>query len=61
MSNTNRGRLGTQRLFFVSDEKEIKLEDLLINRPVALLEEGAMYEIEYYNNSKLIKEYKLIE
>lgn len=55
------GRLGTQRLFFVSDEKEIELEDLLINRPVALLEKGAVYEIEYYNNSKLIKEYKLIK
>ena len=55
------GRLGTQILFFVSDEKEIKLEDLLINRPVALLEEGAIYEIEYYNNSKLIKEYREVK
>ena len=55
------GRLGTQRLFFVSDKKEIKLEDLLINRPVAHLEEGKIYEIEYYNNSKLIKEYREVK
>lgn len=55
------GRLGTQILFFVSDEKEIELEDLLINRPVAHLEEGEIYEIEYYNNSKLIKEYRKVE
>lgn len=50
-----------QRLFFVCEEGKIELRAPTITRPIAYLKEGETYEIEYFNHSKVIKEYRLIE
>ncbi len=57
-SNT---RPGTRTLFFESQNGELRLLATTISRTVAYMEEGKTYEIEYFNNSKVIKEYRLIE
>ena len=52
---------GSQRLYFISNSGEFSLEAPRVTRPVANLKEGKTYEIEYYNNTKIIKSYRLIE
>lgn len=54
------GRL-SQWIYISSEEGEIELQRSVVIRPVAHFEKGKTYEIEYFNNSKVIKEYKLIE
>ena len=51
---------GTRKLFFESQDGELWLLATTISRTVAYMEEGKTYEIEYFNNSKVIKEYKRI-
>lgn len=55
------GRTGATRLYFSSEDGQFDLNASVWTRTVADLEKGKTYEIEYFNNSKVIKEYKLIE
>lgn len=57
-SNT---RPGSRKLFFENKNGRISLVTPTITRTVAQLEPGKTYEIEYFNHSKVIKSYKLIE
>ena len=57
-SNT---RVGTRKVFFVKDGRQFELFVPGLARDVAKLQEGKVYEIEYFNNSQLIKSYRLIE
>lgn len=52
---------GTRKLLFESQDGELWLLATTISRTVAYMEEGKTYEIEYYNNSKVIKEYREVK
>lgn len=56
--NTNPG---TRRLFFETENGELDLLATTISGTVGYMEEGKTYEIEYYNNSKVIKEYREVK
>lgn len=47
-------------LYFETEDGELILEAPVGARMPIALKEGKIYEIEYYNNSKVIKEYKRI-
>lgn len=55
------GSIGTERLFFINDTGEVRLEAPILKRPLAYLIDGKTYEIEYFNHSKVIKEFRLVE
>lgn len=57
-SNT---RPGTRKVFFRANNKKYTLYIPTFTRDVAGLETGKIYEIEYFNNSKVIKSYEIIE
>ena len=51
----------TLKVFFMINNRQIELIVPTFTRDVAKLEPGEIYEIEYFNNSKVIKSYKLVE
>ena len=55
------GSIAMRNLYFIGDMGEISLEAPAAARIVPKLSEGKTYEVEYYNNSKLIKGFKLID
>ena len=54
-------KVGTRKVRFTENGIIFDLFVPGYGRDVAKLQEGQVYEIEYYNNSKIIKSYKLIE
>ena len=52
---------GASKVFFVENGRQFKLFVPAVAGYAAKLQEGAVYEIEYFNHSKLIKSYRLIE
>ena len=52
---------GTRKLFFKTEGNDLVLIVPTIARIVGNMEEGRIYEIEYFNNSKVVKEIQLIE
>ncbi|MBP3576090.1 MAG: hypothetical protein J6J55_06290 [Paludibacteraceae bacterium] len=54
-------RIGARKVFFIENGRQFELFVPALGRYAAKLQEGTVYEIEYFNNSKLIKSYKLIE
>lgn len=56
-SNT---RPGTRKLFFQTADGRISLLIPTVTRAVSELEPGKIYEIEFFNNCRVIKSYKLI-
>ena len=52
---------GTRMLIFINEHgQEISLYIPTITRAVAKMETGRTYEVEFFNNSKVIKEYVLV-
>lgn len=52
---------GTRMLFFKNEDgQEFSLYIPTITRAVAKMETGKTYEVEFFNNSKVIKEYILV-
>ena len=54
-------KVGTRKVLFVKDGRTIELFVPGYTRDVAKLQEGQIYEIEYFDNSKVVKSYELIE
>ena len=54
-------KVGTRKVLFVKDGRTIELFVPGYARDVAKLQEGQIYEIEYFDNSKVVKSYELIE
>lgn len=54
-------KVGTRKVLFVKDGRMIELFVPSYARDVAKLQEGQIYEIEYFDNSKIVKSYKPIE
>lgn len=54
-------KVGTRKVQFIQDGRMLELFVPAYARDVAKLQEGQTYEIEYFNNSKLIKSYKPIK
>ena len=52
---------GASKVFFIENGRQLKLFVPAIAGYAAKLQAGAVYEIEYFNHSKLIKSYRLIE
>lgn len=52
---------GTTKMYFKTSNQTWTLFGATHSRIVAKMEKGKIYEIEYFNNSKLIKTYRLIE
>ena len=53
--------VGTRKVRFTENNSVLELFVPGYSQDVAKLQEGKTYEIEYFNNSKLIKSYRLIE
>ena len=54
-------KVGTRKVLFVKDGRTIELFVPGYARDVAKLQECQIYEIEYFDNSKVVKSYELIE
>ena len=54
-------KVGTRKVRFVENGKVLELFVPGYARDVAKLQDGQTYEIEYFNNSKVIKSYKPID
>lgn len=54
-------KVGTRKVFFVGENCRYELFVPGYSGDVGKLEIGKIYEIEYFNNSKLIKSYSLID
>ena len=52
---------GARRLFFENGEDEFNLLAPIITKEHVKMEVGKTYKIEYFDNSKVIKDYELIE
>ena len=58
----NRGEfIGSRHLIFEYDGKELILESPKIARQQTKMEVGKRYKIEYFNNSKVVKTFELVE
>ena len=51
----------TRKAFFRNQTGQIYVYVPIFTRDIAKMEVGKTYEIEYFNNSHIIKEYKLLE
>ena len=54
-------KIGTRKVFFIENNRRFELFVPGYAQVVGKLEDGKIYQIEYFNNSKLIKSYRLIE
>ena len=52
---------GAWRLIFESENERYKVISPIITKIHVKMEKGKIYQIEYFNNTKIIKSYKLIE
>ena len=52
---------GARRLFFKNEDCEFNLLAPVITKDCVKMEVGKTYKIEYFDNSKVIKDYELIE
>lgn len=52
---------GARRLFFENEEDEFNLLAPIITKEHVKMEVGKTYKIEYFDNSRVIKNYELIE
>ena len=52
---------GTRKVFFENGNDQFSVYVPTFARIVGKLEVGRTYEIEYFNNSRIVKEYRLIE
>jgi hypothetical protein len=52
---------GARRLFFENEEDEFNLLAPVITKDCVKMKVGKKYKIEYFNNSRVIKNYELIE
>ena len=52
---------GARRLFFENENNEFNLLAPVITKEHVKMEVGKTYKIEYFDNSKVIKDYELIE
>ena len=51
----------TRTVFFEDESGELSVYFATYAREVGNMEEGAVYEVEYFCNSRVVKEYKLLE
>lgn len=56
-----RGTKESNKLYIDNGDETIKLIVPRVNRDVTILEEGRTYRFEYFNNTRIVKEYELIE
>lgn len=54
-------KVGTRKVIFIDDGKQCELFVAGYKGDVGKLQEGESYMIEYFNNSKIIKSYSLID